>query len=114
MCDINSHDLDNILSWFSDETKVWIPPASIVSGLRRIRVLFKLIFKRYDILNFEILCINELVGDEQKVFVEMCSWGKFRNGESYSNHIVSALKFDKSGKIISLSDFFKDTTQFST
>ena len=112
MADMKSHDVNRISTWFCEDSMLWIPPAQPVSGLSRIRALFRAMLNRYDFLEWTIIDILPVAENR---CIHICnSRGKLKGCEEYCNRVVTDIVFNEEGKIISLSDYFKDTSVFST
>ncbi|MDB5106307.1 MAG: nuclear transport factor 2 family protein [Fibrobacteres bacterium] len=98
------------MSWFLEDTQLWIPPAPLVQGSKRITLLLKLIFRRYTDIQWEIVELYQ--ASENIILVEMRSTGTFTSGKKYENNLISLIKYDSAGKIFYISDFFKNTAVF--
>ncbi len=111
MEDMQSNDFARIAEWFGEESMVWIPPALPVTGYNRIKALFRAMFKRYDFLHWTIVDILP-VGENRCIHI--CeSFGKIKGCHEYNNRVITDITFNEEGKIIKLSDYFKDTSVFS-
>lgn len=110
MKDLNTLDISLIEQWFCEESSVWIPPAKTLTGKRRIMALFKAIFRKYKALDWTVTEIFEL--GNSKFMYQTSSSGILGNNEKYSNEIITVIQFSAAGTILSLSDYFKDTTAF--
>lgn len=108
--DLNSRNLERLMSWFLEDTQLWIPPAPLVQGSKRITLLLKLIFRRYTDIQWEIVELYQ--ASENIILVEMRSTGTFTSGKKYENNLISLIKYDSAGKIFYISDFFKNTAVF--
>ncbi|MDB5051918.1 MAG: nuclear transport factor 2 family protein [Fibrobacteres bacterium] len=108
--DLNSRDLEKLMGWFLEETQLWIPPAPLVQGSKRISLLLKLIFRRYSDIQWEITELYQ--ASDSIILVEMRSFGTFTSGKLYENNLISLIKYNASGKIFYISDFFKNTAVF--
>jgi limonene-1,2-epoxide hydrolase len=107
---MQSNDPVRISGWFSDDAKLWIPPAQPVEGISKVRALFRAMFTRYEFLNWNIIDI--LPVDDNRC-IHICeSHGKLKGCDEYRNKVVTDITFDREGKISSLSDYFKDTAIF--
>ena len=109
--DLQSKDLERLGRWFTESSRVWIPPSKPVVGRKRILALFRAIFRMYSDLNWEIervYCI-----DGSTAIFALKSWGVFRTEKTYQNAILTLIQFDRTGKIDYLSDYVKDTRIFS-
>jgi limonene-1,2-epoxide hydrolase len=110
MDDMQSNDPVRISDWFADDSKLWIPPAQPVEGICRVRALFRAMFSRYEFLRWRIIDI--LPVDENRC-IHICeSHGKLHGCEEYTNRVITDITFNNDGKIVSLSDYFKDTAIF--
>lgn len=108
--DLNTRDLDKLMPWFRQDAQLWIPPAPLVCGSKRISLLLKLIFRRYRDVQWEILDLYQ--ASENVILVEMRSFGTFTSGKVYENNLISLIKYTGSGKIFFISDYFKNTAIF--
>ena len=107
---MQSNDAARIAGWFSDDAKLWIPPAQPVEGIARVSALFRAMFIRYEFLEWKILDILP-VSDNRCVHI--CeSRGKLKGCDEYTNRVITDITFNSEGKISSLSDYFKDTAIF--
>jgi limonene-1,2-epoxide hydrolase len=111
MEDMHSGDAARISDWFADESSMWIPPASPVQGKMRIKALFRAMFSRYEFLQWKILDILP-VSDNRCIHI--CeSHGRIKGCNAYHNRVITDITFNAEGKIVNLSDYFKDTTVFN-
>jgi limonene-1,2-epoxide hydrolase len=107
---MHSGNAENVSAWFADESSLWIPPAGMIQGKQRIKALFRAMFSRYEFLQWTILDI--LPVNEHRC-IHICeSHGKIKGCGEYRNQVITDITFDSEGKIVSLSDYFKDTTVF--
>lgn len=110
MVDMHSLDAQRVADWFAEDGVLWIPPAGAVEGNMRIKALFRAMFSRYEYLSWDILDILPVSATR---CIHICkSHGKMKNCEPYHNHVITDIKFNEAGKIISLSDYFKNTAVF--
>ena len=108
--DLNTRNLERLMDWFFEETQLWIPPAPLVRGSKRISLLLRLIFRRYSDIQWEIVELYQ--ASEFIMLIEMRSHGTFTSGKKYENNLISLIKYNSSGKIFYISDFFKNTAVF--
>lgn len=108
--DLNSRDPEKLMPWFREDAQLWIPPAPLVCGSKRISLLLKLIFRRYHDIRWEILELYQ--ASDNVILVEMRSSGTFTSGKAYENNLISLIKYSGSGKIYFISDYFKNTSIF--
>ncbi len=108
--DLNTRDLPRLMLWFHDDAQLWIPPAPIVQGAKRIQLLLRLIFRRYSNIQWEITELYQ--SSENIILVEMHSFGTFTDGKVYDNQLISLIKYNSNGQIFYISDYFKNTAVF--
>ncbi len=110
MQDMHSNNACLVADWFSDESELWIPPAMPVKGHSRIKALFRAMFSRYEFLQWTIVDIIPINANR---CIHICeSHGKLRGFDEYRNRVITDITFNDEGKILSLSDYFKDTSVF--
>jgi limonene-1,2-epoxide hydrolase len=110
MEDMQSNDASRIANWFGEDSVLWIPPATPVTGYSRIKALFRAMFNRYEFLKWEIVDILP-VSDNRCIHICESS-GKLKGCDPYQNRVITDIIFNEEGKIASLSDYFKDTAVF--
>lgn len=111
MQDLESKNPELIAKWFTNESILWIPPSAPVTGLARIKALFRTVFARYESLHWKVIEILPL--DECRCIHITESHGTMHGNGDYSNRIITDIVFNEDGKITSLSDYFKDTAIFT-
>lgn len=110
MRDMESNDPERVAEWFTNDSSLWIPPAKQINGQTRIKALFRAMFYRYEYLTWEIV---EIIPISDTRCIHICnSEGKIKGCNVYSNRVITDIVFDGNGKILSLSDYFKDTSVF--
>jgi len=90
---------------------IWIPPAKEISGKSRILALFRAIFRRYEKIQWNVAEIFHL--GNNKYFYQTSSIGNMTGKGMYKNEICTVVQFSECGKIVYLSDYFKDTRIFN-
>lgn len=110
MEDMASKDACRVAGWFTDNSTLWIPPAMGITGLQRIKALFRAMFNRYEYLQWDIVEIIPV--SPNRCFHVCISKGKMKGLPEYNNRVITDIVFDETGKILSLSDYFKDTSVF--
>jgi ketosteroid isomerase-like protein len=81
------------------------PGAGAIDSSRRMLVFLKLLFRTYVRLVFTV---EEVLADEEQACVVWTNEGQTADGEPYRNRGVTFMRF-AGGRIVSLSDYFKDT-----
>jgi hypothetical protein len=111
MTDMQSNNAARISEWFAEESILWIPPATPVTGKSRIKALFRAMFSRYDFLQWTIV---DILPVDSNRCIHICeSHGKIKGCNEYTNRVITDIVFNEEGKIASLSDYFKDTAVFT-
>lgn len=111
MKDLNSLNPDHLEKWFTEDSRIWIPPSKEIMGKNRILALFRAIFRRYENIKWTVSEIFHL-GNE-KYFYQTSSVSRLTGKDSYENEICTIIQFSECGKIMYLSDYFKDTKVFN-
>lgn len=111
MKDLNSLNTEHLEKWFTDESTIWIPPSKEISGKSRILALFRAIFRRYEKIEWRVSEIFSL--GNNKYFYQTHSSGNMSGKGIYQNKICTIVEFSQCGKILYLSDYFKDTKAFN-
>lgn len=110
MADLQTRKTENLAKWFDERSELWLPPSEPAIGARRILTLFGLIFRRYEELFWEVTAVYP--AGERKLVYQTQSRGTFADGSPYANSILTIIEFSPAGKILFLSDYFKDTAVF--
>jgi limonene-1,2-epoxide hydrolase len=97
--------------WFAESAQVWVPPRPKIRGRRRILAMFRAIFARYAELHWRVTEVYSL-GPRCGIYLTD-SWGTLDGKTPYHNHVMTLFELDPDGRILSLSDYFKDTVAFS-
>lgn len=111
MVDLESRDVERLRQWFIDESVLWMPPFGRIEGARRILAAFRVIFRGYTDLHWNVTNIMDAGG--KRFVYETDSWGILGKSTPYKNHILTIVDFDDQGRIVFLSDYFKDTSIFN-
>jgi hypothetical protein len=110
MRDMHTLEAATMANWFAEDGELWIPPAASIKGQSRIKALFRAMFSRYDFLEWTIVDILP-VSDTRCIHI--CdSHCKIKGRDAYRNRVMTDIRFNREGKILSLSDYFKDTAVF--
>jgi limonene-1,2-epoxide hydrolase len=110
MADLERRDLAVLARWFTDQTELWVPPAAPVRGRRRILAMFRAIYRMYADIHWRVTDVFAVEGGRWVYLTE--SWGTIGRDTPYRNHLTTLVEFDEEGRIVALSDYFKDTAIF--
>jgi len=80
-------------------------------GKRRNLALFRAIYRMYADLHWKVTEVHP-IGERRFVYLTD-SWGTIGPGREYRNKIATLITFDDDGRILTLSDYFKDTAIFA-
>ena len=105
---INKRDMDAFESILQEEAEFYFPKTQPLLGKSRIRRFFQILFRQFPELEFQVL---KTIIQDSWMAVHWKNKGKNRKDESYENEGVTLLEI-AGGKIIYISDFFKDTEKF--
>ena len=105
---VNKRDLERMGDLFTEETEFFFPKTQPLVGKERILRFFKILFRHYPELSFQI---QRTIIEGQRAAVHWTNSGVNRKGESYENEGVTVFK-EEGGRIAFMSDFFKDTEKF--
>ena len=107
---INQRDLDTLLAILAEDAEFYFPKTQPLLGRNRILKFFKLLFKQYPELTFEI---KRIIIQGGNAAVHWTNEGLSRKGDDYRNEGVTLFETETGeGTIRWISDFFKDTTIF--
>ena len=107
---MESNDPHSVSDWFTEHSTLWIPPAGPIIGLSRIKALFRALFNRYEEVHWRII---DILPVSENRCIHICdAWGKMKGKDNYSNRVMTDITFDEDGKILHLSDYFKNTAVF--
>jgi ketosteroid isomerase-like protein len=110
MEDLESRDFERLKRWLTDTTELWVPPAPPVTGARRALAMFRAIYRMYPDLHWKVTEVHR-IGENRFLYLSD-SWGTIGQGRPYRNHLATVITFDGEGRIVTLSDYFKDTAIF--
>lgn len=105
---VNDRELKQMGDLFSEDSEFFFPKTQPLKGGDRIVRFFKILFRQYPELSFQI---QRTVIEGDRAAVHWKNHGKNRKGEDYENEGVTIFEGDQ-GVIVFMSDFFKDTEKF--
>jgi ketosteroid isomerase-like protein len=106
---LNRRDLDQMGGLLAKDAEFYFPKAQPLTGRERIQRFFKILFHRYPELLFQV---ERRIVEGQRAAVHWTNRGVSRKGEPYDNEGVTLFEGGDKGRIIFISDFFKDTEKF--
>ena len=105
---INERDLGRLEDLLHEKAEFYFPKTQPLLGKERILRFFKILFRRYPKLVFQI---QKCIIQGEAAAVHWSNEGVKKGGEQYTNEGITLLE-TKSQKIVFISDFFKDTEKF--
>ena len=103
---MNTRDFSELDKIMSEDVVFDFPGAGRIEGYKKAVIFFKALLRKYSKLSF---IISEIITDNQKSCAVWSNEGKDREGNPYANRGVTLMHFSE-GKIIFISDYFKDTS----
>ena len=104
----NQRHLDKMKDLFSPDAEFYFPKTQPLIGRNRILKFFKILFRQYPQLNFDI---QRIIVQGHQAAIHWTNQGKNKRNAPYDNEGVTIMEL-MDGKILFISDFFKDTEKF--
>ncbi len=104
----NQRDLDKMEELLSPEAEFYFPKTQPLIGKNRILKFLSILFRQYPRLRFDI---QRIIVDDDNAAIHWTNEGKNKRDVPYQNEGVTIMEL-RDGKIIFISDFFKDTEKF--
>ena len=105
---INERNLEKLEDLLDEKAEFYFPKTQPLLGKEKILRIFKILFRRYPELVFQI---KRRILQGEAAAVHWSNEGVKKGGEQYANEGITLLE-TKSQKIVFISDFFKDTEKF--
>jgi len=103
---LNRRDVTPLKPLIDEQAVFFFPGAKPVAGAERMCRFFEILFYRFPRLVFTV---GRVVGDDRCAAAEWTNEGEDRRGAPYANQGVTFLEL-AAGRIVYLSDTFKDTS----
>lgn len=103
---MNSRDFSELENYLAPNAVFDFPGAGSLVGSRRIFVFFKVLFRKYPRLVFNV---TDMLIDGERACVVWDNEGESSVGETYRNSGMTLLRM-ANGRISFISDYFKDTS----
>ncbi len=103
---LNHRDLSLLSQHLSEDAVFDFPGAGSIEGHKHILTFFKVLFRKYSRLTFTV---EYVISEGKRVCVTWSNEGEDKRGNPYSNRGITLVEVSD-GKIISISDYFKDTS----
>jgi len=106
---LNERDPARFVELAAPRTVFHFPGTKPIEGPERIARFLKILFHMYPRLHFTV---GRVVAEGRLAAAEWTNEGHNRNDEPYANAGVTMIELDDEGRIVYLSDTFKDTAVF--
>jgi ketosteroid isomerase-like protein len=103
---LNNRDLSDLSQHLSEDAVFDFPGAGCIKGHKHILTFFKVLFRKYSRLTFNV---GHVISEGKRVCVTWSNDGEDKNGNPYNNRGITLVEISN-GKIVSISDYFKDTS----
>lgn len=103
---MNTRDFSIIQPLINEQTQLNFPGVDTISGGTKVITFLKILLRKYPELQFTI---HDFVTEEERVCVIWTNKGKKVNGDDYENSGIT-LVTSKNGKLLFISDYFKNTS----
>jgi len=103
---LNSRELSRLDEYLDENATFDFPGTKLIKGRKKIILFFRILFRKYPRLTFTV---EETIVEGNGVCVLWTNEGTATNGQSYNNRGVTFIHITD-GKILFLSDYFKDTS----
>jgi ketosteroid isomerase-like protein len=103
---LNSRDLSSLEHHLAEDASFDFPGPGLISGRKKILLFLKILFRKFNRLTF---AVERIIHNQDCACVIWTNDGQKKTGEDYRNRGITFLQFE-GGKIIFLSDYFKDTS----
>jgi ketosteroid isomerase-like protein len=103
---MNTRDFRELERHLAPDARFDFPGAGSIAGARRILAFFTVLLRKYPRLVFNV---REIIADGERVCVVWENEGHTATGKLYANRGVTIITL-RGGVIMSLSDYFKDTS----
>ena len=104
----NAHDVEGMGQMLAPEAEFYFPKTQPLIGKDNILRFFKILFRQYPQLSFEI---QRIIRQGGQAAVHWTNQGVSRKKEPYQNEGVTIMEMT-ADKISYISDFFKNTEKF--
>jgi len=103
---MNTRELSELEECLAEDAVFDFPGAGTIVGKKKILLFLKILFRMYPRLTFTV---QEIIIEGDQACAVWTNEGKSKEGRPYQNHGVTLLRVCN-GQIVSLSDYFKDTS----
>ena len=102
----NNRDFSPVEKYLHNEMILNFPGIGDINGPRKAKIFMNSLLRKYPKLEFKV---SEILVDKNRAVTVWTNKGEKINGEEYRNSGVTLFYFE-AGKIVLISDYFKDTS----
>jgi ketosteroid isomerase-like protein len=106
---LNERKMDEMSWLLAEGAELFFPKTRPLEGKDRILKFFKILFRQYPELSFQV---QNIIIEGNRAAVHWKNRGISRKGDHYENEGVTLFVEESAGLIGFISDFFKDTEKF--
>ena len=103
---MNSRDLSGLEPHLADDAVFDFPGAGSITGKKKILLFLKVLFRKYPRLKFTV---EDILLEGDRACAVWSNQGEDTSGSPYQNRGITLVRVAK-GKIVFISDYFKDTS----
>lgn len=103
---LNCRDLSLLDGYLAEDAGFDFPGPGLITGRKKILLFLKILFRKYSRLTFSV---ERIIREQDYACAVWTNEGEEKTGKAYRNRGITFLHV-KEGKIIYLSDYFKDTS----
>jgi ketosteroid isomerase-like protein len=103
---MNERDPAHLGPYLSEDAVFDFPGPGLIEGPRKILVFLKVLFRKYPRLEFSI---EDILVEGDRACAVWTNQGEDKKGNPYQNRGITLMRFSE-GKIVFISDYFKDTS----
>jgi ketosteroid isomerase-like protein len=103
---MNTRELSELEECLAEDAVFDFPGAGTIAGKKKILLFLKILFRMYPRLTFTV---QDIIIEGDQASAVWTNEGESKEGRPYQNRGVTLLQVSN-GQIVSLSDYFKDTS----
>ena len=103
---MNGRDVSHLEQYLAEDAAFDFPGPGLIEGPRRILVFLKVLFRKYPRLEFSV---EDIILEGDQACAAWTNEGVDKKGNPYKNRGITPVRFSE-GKIVFISDYFKDTS----
>lgn len=102
----NKRDVSELEQYLAEDVVFDFPGTELMEGRKKILLFFKILFRKYPRLEFHV---EDILVNGDHACAVWSNRGENKRGNPYKNRGVTLVRMSE-GKIVCISDYFKDTS----